>query len=108
METLPELPAGLTRTTSLVDRLRGIYTISVDPAVGPLNGSLTHTRRFEPTPINLEAATQIERLKDLARLFNERAEFCEASCPRHNEVERAYWRGRAEAYRVAADNINRT
>lgn len=51
--------------STLTDRLRGIYTIAIDPAIGPLDGKMTHTRRFEPTPIGLEAAAEIDRLRRL-------------------------------------------
>lgn len=51
-------------STSLVNRLRGIYTIPVNDGAGPLNGSDTFTRTFDGLPpINEEAAKRIERLE---------------------------------------------
>jgi hypothetical protein len=51
----------------LLDRLRGIYTVPVNDGAGPLNGSMTFTRRFPTLPLNLEAAAEIVRLRaDLA------------------------------------------
>ena len=52
------------RRSTLVNRLRGIYTIPVDDGAGPLNGSDTFTREFTGLPaINEEAAKEIERLQ---------------------------------------------
>jgi hypothetical protein len=49
----------------LVDRLRGIYTISVNDGAGPLNGKDTFTpaEPFPTTPIKKEAADRIEQLE---------------------------------------------
>lgn len=56
------------RTATLVDRLRGIYTIPVDDGAGLLNGSDTFTRKFEGLPpINEEAAQAIESLTSQLR-----------------------------------------
>ncbi len=56
--------------SDLVQRLRGIYTIPVDPDVGPLeleDGTKTETftRAFQTSPIMHEAAAEIERLQAL-------------------------------------------
>lgn len=49
---------------SLVNRLRGIYTVPVNDGAGLLNGSDTFTRRFDGLPpINEEAAKRIEQLE---------------------------------------------
>ena len=68
------------RRTTLVDRLRGIYTTPVDDGAGLLDGKDTFTVSYEPTPINLEAADEIERLKQLVL---------------DNVKDRNIWRGRA-------------
>lgn len=68
---------------SLLDRLRGIYTIPVNDGAGLLNGKDTFTRRFFPMPICAEAAAEIERLQSLARTALD---------------ERDYWKGVAESY----------
>lgn len=52
-------------TNNLIDRLRGIYTIPVNDGAGPLNGSDTFTREFPVSPIQREAADEIERLCSL-------------------------------------------
>lgn len=54
-----------TKTTNLLERLRGNYTIPVNDGAGPLNDSDTFTRQFPAPPIQLEAATKIERLTRL-------------------------------------------
>ncbi len=50
----------------LVDRLRGIYVLAVDPNIGPLDGKMTFTRDYShiqmPT-VQREAATLIEGLE---------------------------------------------
>lgn len=52
-------------SSSLVDRLRGIYTMDVNDGAGPLNGKDTFTRKFEGLPpINEEAAKRIEELEE--------------------------------------------
>ncbi len=61
LESVPVKPLRL------VDRLRGIYTVAVDDGAGLLNGKDTFTRNFPTTPINLEAAKEIERLTGLIR-----------------------------------------
>lgn len=54
------------RRDTLVDRLRGVYTVPVDDGAGPLNGSETFTRQFQGLPpIHEEAAVEIERLREL-------------------------------------------
>ena len=59
---------------TLVDRLRGIYTIPVNDGAGLLHGKDTYTQTFEVPPINLEAADEIERLRaDFAGLKRERS-----------------------------------
>jgi hypothetical protein len=71
---------------NLVDRLRGIYRVPVNDGAGPLNGSMTHTRKFETPPIQHEAAATIERLsrdciclkEERTRLTRELAEAREA------------------------------
>lgn len=60
-ESNPHEPSG----DGLLDRLRGVYTIPVNDGAGPLNGSMTFTRKFPTLPLNLEAATEIERLRAL-------------------------------------------
>lgn len=53
-----------TCSSSLVDRLRGIYTMDVNDGAGPLNGKDTFTQKFEGLPpINEEAAKRIEELE---------------------------------------------
>lgn len=52
------LPPG-----KLTDRLRGIYKLPVDPAVGPLDGKTEFTREFFVPPIQHEAAARIEELE---------------------------------------------
>ena len=54
-------------TPTLVDRLRGVYTVPVNDGAGPLNGSDTFTRRFETPPIQHEAAARIEALEQRLR-----------------------------------------
>lgn len=49
----------------LIDRLHGIYTIPVNDGAGLLNGKDTFTRRFPTLPLNLEAADEIVRLRNL-------------------------------------------
>lgn len=51
------------RRATLVDRLRGIYTIPVDDGAGLLNGKDTFTRKFETSPINHEAAAEIDAVR---------------------------------------------
>ena len=48
---------------TLVDRLRGIYTIPVNDGGGLLNGKDTYTNTFTVPRINHEAAEEIERLR---------------------------------------------
>ena len=48
---------------SLIDRLRGIYTIPGAETAGPLEGQFVYTRRFGVGAINHEAADRIEQLK---------------------------------------------
>lgn len=48
---------------TLVDRLRGIYTIPVNDGCGLLNGKDTYTNTFTVPRINHEAAEEIERLR---------------------------------------------
>lgn len=56
------------RTETLVNRLRGIYTVPVSDGAGLLNGSDTFTRKFEGLPpINEEAAQAIESLVEQLR-----------------------------------------
>lgn len=51
----------------LVNRLRGIYTVSVNDGAGLLDGKDTFTRHFVTPPIQLEAADRIATLeKELA------------------------------------------
>lgn len=51
---------------TLVDRLRGIYTVPVNDGAGPLNGSDTFARVFDGLPpIQGEAADAIEWLLDI-------------------------------------------
>lgn len=51
-------------SSSLVNRLRGIYTIPVNDGAGLLNGKDTFTRKFDGLPpINEEAAKRIEKLE---------------------------------------------
>jgi hypothetical protein len=49
---------------SLVDRLRGIYTVPVNDGAGPLNGVDTFARAFSVGQIQHEAADEIEHLRD--------------------------------------------
>lgn len=58
-ETNPHEATG----DSLLDRLRGIYTVPVNDGAGPLNGSMEFTRKFPPLPLNVEAAAEIDRLR---------------------------------------------
>ena len=55
------------RRSSLVDRLRGIYTVPVNDGAGLLDGKDMFTRTFPVPPIQLEAAEEIERLTNLIR-----------------------------------------
>lgn len=57
------------RRSTLVNRLRGIYTIPVDDGAGPLNGSDTFTGL---PAINEEAAREIERLQTQVDAINKR------------------------------------
>lgn len=51
---------------SLVNRLRGIYTIPINDGAGDLNGQNTFTRKFDNLPpINEEAAKAIEHLSEM-------------------------------------------
>ena len=60
-------------STSLVNRLRGIYTVPVDDGAGLLNGSDTFTRKFDGLPpINEEAAKRIEQLESDLELAKEK------------------------------------
>lgn len=48
---------------TLINRLRGIYTIPIKDGAGPLNGKTQFTQKFEGLPpINEEAAKAIEHL----------------------------------------------
>ena len=51
------------RHLDLVDRLRGEYHLPVNDGAGPLNGSMTFSRKFETPPIQHEAAAEITRLR---------------------------------------------
>ena len=48
---------------TLVDRLRGIYTVPVNDGAGLLNGKDTFTSTFDVPPIHKEAAARIEQLQ---------------------------------------------
>lgn len=48
--------------STIVNRLRGIYTLGVNDGAGPLDGKDTFTRKFETPPIHQEAADAIEAL----------------------------------------------
>jgi hypothetical protein len=50
---------------SLVDRLRGNYSVPVNDGAGLLDGKDTFERKFEVAPIQNEAANEIERLQSL-------------------------------------------
>ena len=57
---------------TIVNRLRGIYTIPVDDGAGLLNGKDTFTRDFDAStlpPINAEAANEIERQRRIVCLY---------------------------------------
>ncbi len=56
---------GLDRNRTLVDRLRGVYTIPVNDGCGLLDGKDTFTRTFQTPPIQHEAAREIESLNAL-------------------------------------------
>lgn len=65
-QTLTTAPRVCGCYASLVDRLRGIYTIPATDGEGMLNESDTFTRRFEGLPpINEEAAKAIEHLSEM-------------------------------------------
>ena len=49
---------------SLINRLRGIYTVPVNDGAGLLNGKDTFTQTFDTPPISKEAANAIEWLID--------------------------------------------
>jgi hypothetical protein len=62
----PKAPVeGVPTGDKLVDRLRGIYTVPVRDGAGPLNGKTTFTRTFAVGPINMQAASEIEKLRTL-------------------------------------------
>lgn len=68
-------PRALHCYASLVDRLRGIYTIPVNDGAGPLNGKDTFTRKFEGLPpINDKAADAIVELLTMLKRFANRGE----------------------------------
>lgn len=66
--------------SDIVKRLRGIYRIPVNDGGGLLNGSDTFERRFEPTPIMVEAAAEIEALRarvaELEKLVDDMRDVC--------------------------------
>lgn len=68
-----ELRAALARDAdrrlTLVERLRGVYTIPINDGAGRLNGSYEMTRTFETPPIQHEAAAEIERLRTGIKSF---------------------------------------
>ena len=71
----PSTPVHAHCYASLVDRLRGIYTIPVNDGVGPLNGSDTFTRTFEGLPpIQGKAADAIVELLTMLKRFADRGE----------------------------------
>lgn len=47
----------------IVERLRGKYRLPLSDGAGPLNGSDTFERTFPVSPIQKEAADEIERLR---------------------------------------------
>jgi hypothetical protein len=55
------------RRATLVNRLRGIYTVPVNDGGGLLDGKDTFTNTFPVPPIQKEAAEEIERLEGLIR-----------------------------------------
>ena len=55
----------------LIDRLRGVYTIPVNDGAGPLNGSMTFTRKFPTLPLNVEAAAEILVLRAEVRAWRD-------------------------------------
>lgn len=70
---------------SLVERLRGVYSIPVNDGAGPLNGQEIVTRQFTGLPpIHGEAADAIEQLMELC---------CEL------------WRARRNAYGPAGERL---
>lgn len=65
----------ISRRPTLVDRLRGIYTIPVNDGAGPLNGSDTFTQKFEGLPpIHGHAANAIVELLAMLKRFADRGE----------------------------------
>lgn len=66
-------------SSSLVDRLRGIYTMDVNDGAGLLNGKDKFTRVMEGLPpIQAEAANRIEELEQQLAVAEERIESFEA------------------------------
>lgn len=57
-------PKTSVRHLDIVDRLRGQYHLPVNDGAGPLNGSTTFSREFPTPPIQKEAASVIEALKE--------------------------------------------
>lgn len=71
----------MSRESTLVDRLRGVYTVPVNDGAGLLNGKDTFTRAFEVAPIQKEAADEIERLRSrIAKLESERDSLRDRDC----------------------------
>jgi len=65
---------------SLVNRLRGIYTMQVNDGAGLLNGSDTFIRQFDGLPpINEEAANRIEKLEEALQAIVKHQEVIAAS-----------------------------
>lgn len=62
----------MNNTETLVDRLRGKYTVPINDGAGPLDGKTEFTRDFSAfiPPIHLEAASEIERLRVDAQLLD--------------------------------------
>ena len=56
---------------SLIDRLRGIYTVPINDGCGPLNGRMEATRRFPAMSIQLDAANRIAELEARVACVNE-------------------------------------
>lgn len=71
-------PAG----DSLIDRLRGIYTVPVNDGAGLLNGKSTFTKQFPVGGINHEAAAEILRLRAIIDGYES------GFNTQHNEIER--------------------